>query len=52
MKSCVVIYNPNSGHTLKTKHLKEYKIILENTDILQDSLVQNIEAMLKKSLVI
>ena len=29
MKSCVVIYNPNSGHTLKTKHLKEYKIILE-----------------------
>ena len=26
MKSCVVIYNPNSGHTLKTKHLKEYKI--------------------------
>ena len=30
MKSCVVIYNPNSGHTLKTKHLKEYKKILEN----------------------
>ena len=29
MKSCVVIYNPNSGHTLKTKHLKEYKTILE-----------------------
>lgn len=28
MKSCVVIYNPNSGHIFKTKYLKEYKTIL------------------------
>lgn len=28
MKSCVVIYNPNSGHIFKTKYLKEYRIIL------------------------
>ena len=29
MKTCVIIYNPNSGHTLKNKNLKEYKKILE-----------------------
>lgn len=28
MKSCVVIYNPNSGHIFKTEYLKEYRIIL------------------------
>lgn len=28
MKSCVVIYNPNSGHIFKDKYLKEYKKIL------------------------
>ena len=28
MKSCIIIYNPNSGHVFKTKYLKEYKKIL------------------------
>lgn len=28
MKSCTIIYNPNSGHVFKTKYLKEYKMIL------------------------
>lgn len=28
MKSCTIIYNPNSGHVFKTKYLKEYKKIL------------------------
>lgn len=28
MKSCTIIYNPNSGHVFKTKYLKEYKNIL------------------------
>jgi diacylglycerol kinase (ATP) len=28
MKTCAVIYNPNSGHILKNKYLKEYKKIL------------------------
>lgn len=28
MKTCAIIYNPNSGHTLKDKYLKEYKQIL------------------------
>lgn len=28
MKTCVLIYNPNSGHVFKTKYLKEYKNIL------------------------
>lgn len=28
MKTCAVIYNPNSGHILKSKYLKEYKKIL------------------------
>lgn len=32
MKSCVVIYNPNSGHIFKEKHLKEYKQILINNN--------------------
>lgn len=27
-KTCAVIYNPNSGHTLKSKYIKEYKKIL------------------------
>ena len=30
MKNCAVIYNPNSGHILKDKYLKEYKKILLN----------------------
>ncbi len=25
MKTCILIYNPNSGHVFKTKYLKEYK---------------------------
>lgn len=32
MKSCVVIYNPNSGHIFKKKYLKEYKKILVKHD--------------------
>lgn len=32
MKSCVVIYNPNSGHIFKEKYLKEYKQILLNNN--------------------
>ena len=28
MKSCTIIYNPNSGHVFKTKYLKEYEKIL------------------------
>ena len=28
MKSCTIIYNPNSGHVFKNKYLKEYKKIL------------------------
>lgn len=28
MKTCIVIYNPNSGHIFKKKYLKEYKEIL------------------------
>ena len=28
MKTCVLIYNPNSGHVFKAKYLKEYKEIL------------------------
>src|SRR5574344_607846 len=32
MKSCIVIYNPNSGHVLKDKYLKEYKAILQKYD--------------------
>lgn len=28
MKTCILIYNPNSGHVFKTKYLKEYKNIL------------------------
>ena len=32
MKTCVLIYNPNSGHVFKTKYLKEYKDILIKND--------------------
>lgn len=32
MKTCVLIYNPNSGHVFKTKYLKEYKEILLKND--------------------
>lgn len=28
-KTCVVIYNPNSGHILKSKNIKEYRKILK-----------------------
>ena len=28
MKTCAIIYNPNSGHILKNKYLKDYKKIL------------------------
>ncbi len=30
MKTCVVIYNPNSGHTIKKRNIKKYKSIIEN----------------------
>jgi diacylglycerol kinase (ATP) len=29
MKTCVVIYNPNSGHSLVKKNLPEYKALIE-----------------------
>lgn len=29
MKTCVVIYNPNSGHTIKKRNIKRYKTIIE-----------------------
>lgn len=29
MKTCVVIYNPNSGHTLRKSNIPEYKEIIE-----------------------
>lgn len=29
MKTCVVIYNPNSGNTIKKKNIKSYKSIIE-----------------------
>ena len=29
MKTCVVIYNPNSGHTLRKSNIPEYKAIIE-----------------------
>ncbi len=29
MKSCVLIYNPNSGKTLKSRHIKEYRRIFK-----------------------
>ena len=32
MKTCVVIYNPNSGHTLKKNMIPKYKEIIENYD--------------------
>ena len=32
MKTCVLIYNPNSGHVFKAKYLKEYKDILLKND--------------------
>lgn len=32
MKTCVVIYNPNSGHTIKKKNIKYYKSIIESYD--------------------
>ena len=32
MKSCTIIYNPNSGHVFKTKYLKEYKKILTKNE--------------------
>lgn len=32
MRSCVVIYNPNSGHIFKDKYLKEYRDILIDND--------------------
>ena len=30
MKTCVVIYNPNSGHTLKKKNIPLYKKVIED----------------------
>lgn len=30
MKTCVVIYNPNSGHTIKRRNIKRYKSIVES----------------------
>ena len=32
MKKCVVIYNPNSGHTLKRKLIPRYKALIEKYD--------------------
>lgn len=32
MKTCVVIYNPNSGHTLRKKNIPLYKSIIESRD--------------------
>lgn len=32
MKTCVVIYNPNSGHTIKRRNIKNYKSIIEKYD--------------------
>ena len=32
MKTCIVIYNPNSGHTLKKKDIPKYKKIIESYD--------------------
>ena len=32
MKTCAVIYNPNSGHIFNKKYLKEYKQILLKND--------------------
>ena len=32
MKSCVVIYNPNSGHTLKKSMIPHYKKLIEKFD--------------------
>ncbi len=32
MKTCVVIYNPNSGHTLKKNMIPKYKEIIESYD--------------------
>ena len=32
MKTCVVIYNPNSGNTIKKKNIKTYKAIIEKHD--------------------
>ena len=29
MKTCIVIYNPNSGHTLKKSKIPKYKEIIE-----------------------
>ena len=29
MKKCIVIYNPNSGHTLKKKMIPQYKTLIE-----------------------
>ena len=33
MKKCVVIYNPNSGKSLKLKYIEEYKKILSDFTI-------------------
>lgn len=30
MKTCIVIYNPNSGHTLSKKNIPDYKKIIES----------------------
>ena len=30
MRTCVVIYNPNSGNTIKKRNIKTYKSIIEN----------------------
>ena len=30
MRNCVVIYNPNSGNTIKKRNIKTYKSIIEN----------------------
>jgi YegS/Rv2252/BmrU family lipid kinase len=32
MKTCVVIYNPNSGHTLNKKKIPQYKRLIEKYD--------------------
>lgn len=30
MKTCIVIYNPNSGHSIKKKNIRSYKAIIES----------------------
>ena len=32
MKKCIVIYNPNSGHTLKKRNIPRYKYLIEKHD--------------------